>query len=53
MNLSRGATESFVASTVKSLDTLVETANLKQPLNIVAKSIKLKTAHKKNQKVSA
>ena len=52
MNLSRGASESFVASTVKSLDTLVETAILKQPVHIVAKSIKLKTAQTKNQKVS-
>ena len=53
MNLSRGASESFVASTVKSLDTLVETAILKQPVSIVAKSIKMKPAQTKNQKVSA
>ena len=53
MNLFRGSSESFVASTVKSLDTLVETAILKQTVNIVAKNMKLKTAQTKNQKVSA
>ena len=48
----RGASESFVASTVKSLDTLVETSIPKQPVHIVAKSINLKPAQTKNQKVT-
>ena len=53
MNLSREALESFVASTVKSLDSLVETATQKQPVNTVAKRVKLKILQTKNQKVSA
>ena len=53
MNMSREALQSFVASTVKSLDTLGDTATQKQPVITVAKSKKLKTAQIKNQKVSA
>ena len=53
MNWTRRTSESFFASTVKSLNTLVETANQKQPVNTVAKSIKLKIAQTKKQKVGA
>ena len=43
MNMSREVLESFVASTVKSLDTLMEIPTQKQPVTTVAKSTKLES----------